>query len=173
MRLFIAIIFSEKFKTALLEASDYLRTVCKDGNFTHPNNLHETIVFIGEANGAQTEKIKRIMQQDPMPTTNIELDRIERIRRGDRFLCWAKIKENKTVENYCTTISEELRKSGFYIENRPFRPHVTLVRNGVFEEKTGYVFTDASMQVNRVSLMVSERIGGRLVYTELFSVQTV
>jgi 2'-5' RNA ligase len=58
---------------------------------------------------------------------------------------------------------------GFKLESRGFEPHVTLAReylpgNG----KTELPFEPFYARVDAMSLMVSERVNGRLCYREIF-----
>jgi len=62
---------------------------------------------------------------------------------------------------------------GFEIDDREFRPHFTLARKVSFPEEfmekhdslqTPVMF----MKCDRLSLMESQRVGGKLVYKELF-----
>lgn len=48
MRIFIAIRFTEAFKASILDAQEGLKEQGIRGNFTRPENLHLTLVFIGE-----------------------------------------------------------------------------------------------------------------------------
>ena len=54
MRLFIAINFSDKTRSRLLALRDELRLHSERGNFTAPENLHLTLVFLGECDDRQT-----------------------------------------------------------------------------------------------------------------------
>ncbi|MDR1042323.1 MAG: RNA 2',3'-cyclic phosphodiesterase, partial [Clostridiales Family XIII bacterium] len=49
MRLFIAINFSEEIKDALCETIADLRDASRRGRYTHRDNLHLTLAFIGES----------------------------------------------------------------------------------------------------------------------------
>lgn len=55
MRIFIAIRFTEAFKSSILDAQDGLKEYGVKGNYTQPENLHLTLAFIGE-----TERVEEI-----------------------------------------------------------------------------------------------------------------
>ena len=55
MRIFIAIRFTEVFKSSILDAQDGLKEYGVRGNYTQPENLHLTLAFIGE-----TERVEEI-----------------------------------------------------------------------------------------------------------------
>lgn len=58
MRLFIAINFEEKVKLKLNEAQNYLKKYAAYGNFSSSENLHLTLVFLGETEAGRLFEIK-------------------------------------------------------------------------------------------------------------------
>lgn len=71
MRLFIAINFDENMTDALIEMQDDLMRWGVSGNFTREENLHMTLVFIGESD--EPEKIEEIMRDVPLRSFNLQL----------------------------------------------------------------------------------------------------
>jgi 2'-5' RNA ligase len=67
-------------------------------------------------------------------------------------------------------ITSGLRYEGFDVEKRKFTPHITIGRQVKLYADAQIRAPMASMIAERVSLMRSERIGGRLVYSEIASV---
>ena len=68
-------------------------------------------------------------------------------------------------------IKKALRSEGFEIDRKKFKPHITIarrVKTGISPEKIRLDIPRASMTVSGFSLMKSERINGRLTYTELY-----
>ena len=163
MRLFAAVHFSMEAKASLLDAMDDLRRQA-DGNFTREENLHLTLAFIGETNN--------------LKGAIAALERVEgapfklRLRGAGHFgdLWWAGLEKCPPLEKLAANTQRALRKAGFPIEERPFRAHVTLARqvrplgDGIFLR-----VHPAETRVTRLSLMKSERIDGRLTYTEVWS----
>ena len=62
MRLFIAINFNNETRSRLLALCDELRANSRGGNFTSMENLHLTLVFIGEVSPKKVDKIKAILE---------------------------------------------------------------------------------------------------------------
>ena len=58
MRLFIAINFDDSFKTGLLNIINTLKRNGIKGNFTLSDNLHLTLVFLGEIEHSSPSKVK-------------------------------------------------------------------------------------------------------------------
>ena len=162
MRLFVAVRFSPEVRAALLEAVSALRR--RGGEtFTRPENLHLTLAFIGETadlTGAKAA-LDRACTGGPFSLTVGGLGRFE-------DLWWAGIRDNERLEALALRVQNALRQAGFSVERRPWRPHITLVRRWR-GPRPRLTVPDTSMRVERVSLMKSERVEGKLVYTELWA----
>lgn len=68
-------------------------------------------------------------------------------------------------------IKKALRSEGFEIDRKKFKPHITIarrVKTDIPPEEIRLDVPRASMTVSGFSLMKSERINGRLTYTELY-----
>jgi len=174
MRLFIAINFDENTKENLITVQNHLRKLGR-GNFSRPENLHLTLAFLGEVSPERVAEICRIMDQITVPVLHISFDHVGRFKRDCGDIWWIGLAKNKTLLTLQKELAERLRAEGFPIENRSFSPHVTLARRVVLNEKQENIkilkepfYTD----VNKISLMLSHRIDGKLTYTEQYSVQS-
>lgn len=70
-------------------------------------------------------------------------------------------------------LKNALAGKGIAVEDRPYRPHLTLARQAVEKPETPFYtlknrLEPVKTKAAAVSLMKSERIEGRLVYTELY-----
>ena len=81
MRLFIAVNFNDKTKDKIVSVQDRLREHGK-GNFSFRENLHLTLVFLGEVPRKQVESVKRAMQQVYVPKTELTFDRTGCFKRN-------------------------------------------------------------------------------------------
>lgn len=162
MRLFVALHFSPEVKGALLRVIDELRRQSVSGNFTRPENLHLTLAFIGESTdlaGARAALDEVSSGAFPMTVCGTG-------RFGD--LWWAGIEENPALDALAQSVRDNLIARGFDIDTKPFRPHITLARRLVCDTPPRLSLPKVTMTADRVSLMRSDRIDGRLVYTEVF-----
>ena len=160
MRLFAAIVFSPAVRDSLAGAVTELRRQ-GSGTFTRPENLHLTLAFIGETDRIDEAKAA-----------------LRRAAMGGRFslsvegmgcfddLWWAGVRDSEPLERLTLGVQESLREAGFALEKRRWRPHVTLVRRWR-GPRPRVTLRPASMEVRAVSLMKSERLDGKLVYTEI------
>ncbi|NCB51397.1 MAG: RNA 2',3'-cyclic phosphodiesterase [Clostridia bacterium] len=162
MRLFVAVHFSPEVRRALLTAMNEIRRTARDANVTRPENLHLTLAFIGETNDIRGAR----EALDGIVCPAFELTVGGSGRFGD--LLWAGISENQALATLAEDIQNALRDRGFDIERRPFKPHITLARQVRSEGPLRLIIPDTKMIVSRVSLMKSERVNGRLTYTEVY-----
>lgn len=162
MRLFIAIHFSSEVKKILLSAIEELKQQTVSGNFTSPENLHLTLAFIGES-----ERVSEIRAAiDRSADGPFEMAVSGTGRFGNVY--WVGIEKNPKLKTLAESLQAELRNSGFDIENREFKPHITLARQVEASAPINLNVKRTAMFVSRVSLMKSERINGRLRYTEIY-----
>lgn len=164
MRLFVAIQFSLAVRSALLEAIAALRRQ-GDGRFTHPENLHLTLAFIGETEDLAGAKaaLDASCAGGPVSLTVGGLGHF-----GD--LWWTGVRGDPRLEALALHVQKALQAQGFPIEKRAWKPHVTLVRQWR-GPRPALTVRETSMRAERVSLMKSERIRGKLTYTEVYSVR--
>lgn len=177
MRLFIAITFTEDIKEHLYKTINELRDIANSGNFTLKDNLHLTLNFIGE-----TDHTQAVMQAMQQAVANVDGMRFQltfeglgKFKRREGDIYWVGIAKEPLLWRIQQEIARELWKMGFAIEDREFKPHITLGRKvsvdkdfqlGDFEKN----FVPRTMDVTKVSLMKSERIQGKLTYTEIYHI---
>lgn len=161
MRLFVAIHFSDEIRARLLDAIDALRAQAVSGNFTRPENLHMTLAFVGESN--ETAAIRRVL--DALPAGAFPLTVGGCGRFGDLY--WVGIEKSERLQALVCALRDGLRGAGVPFDEKPFKPHITIARQLVSDAPVALDFPETAMRVDRVSLMKSERVNGRLVYTEL------
>ena len=175
MRLFIAIGFEEDVKNRIIRVREELRNSSSSGNFTRDENLHLTLVFLGEVPGSRVKEIENIMEEIEEEPFELEFGSLGCFKRDlGKELWWLGCKKNRTLMKLQRQLSEKLYSSGFKIEKRQYKPHLTLGRE-VMIEGGGKVFLSESLEqkpiishVSQISLMLSERINGKLTYTALY-----
>lgn len=63
MRIFIALNFDKTAKDEIIAVQDQLKQASVKGNFTTPDNLHLTLVFIGEIDGKRIDAVKQAISK--------------------------------------------------------------------------------------------------------------
>lgn len=172
MRLFVAVNFDPAMKKALFDIAEKLRVQALKGNFTREENFHLTLVFIGET--TQVDLVKAAMDSLQAPPFTLQMGSLGRFFRRGGDIYWVGVEKNQTLLSIYDQLFTALVQAGFKLEKRPFIPHITLGREVVLmKEFNSQDFVDTmdhlSCEVTKISLMKSERIAGKLVYTEIYA----
>lgn len=163
MRIFIAIRFTEAFKYSILDAQDGLREYGVRGNYIQPENLHLTLAFIGETE--RVAEIKAAVDAVKFEPFVIRTGKLGCFNGRSRVL-WLGIEGEDKVKTIAQQLRRNLDKCGIDYAKGKFSPHITLVRQPS-EMPLDVEVKSESMTVSEISVMNSERINGRLVYTAL------
>lgn len=165
MRLFVALHFSPEVRRVLLGAIGEIRAGARQANTTRPENLHLTLAFIGETDNLRGAR--EAVSSCVRPAFGLSVGGFGRF--GDLY--WAGIGKNPELAALAEAVQAALRAHGFEIERRPFKPHVTLARQVQSDAPLRLTVPETSMTVGRIALMRSERISGKLTYTEVFGAE--
>ena len=166
MRLFIAIRFPENVLAELARIQREMKKQGVTGNFSRAENLHLTLAFLGEVKAPR--EVGEAMKAVEVPPLELTLGESGRFRG----LYWAGLEENQTLSSYTEALRAELKERGIWFDEKAFRPHITLVRRARYEGEgpmPQVPVRKESFEVQKVSLMKSENIGGKLTYTEIYA----
>jgi|LSQX01.3.fsa_nt_gb 2'-5' RNA ligase len=164
MRLFIAFKFDEATKKRLLDIQQKLKN-STTGNFTRPENLHLTVLFLGEVTDYSPAR-ESMARHFTSPVT-LSFAKIGSFKNN---IFWVGVEQNPDLEKLHQGICADLEQAGYKVNcNNRFCPHVTLGRE-VALSGDSLSFEAFSMKARRLSLMKSERVNGTLKYTEVFGI---
>ncbi|MCL1791459.1 MAG: RNA 2',3'-cyclic phosphodiesterase [Peptococcaceae bacterium] len=166
MRLFIAINFNDSTRSHLLNLRDELCSRSKSGNFSLSENLHLTLVFIGDVSPKKVEKIGAILNTVTFSPIEATIDRLGTFSRGK--LWYAGLQRNDELILLQHEIAFKLAICDFTIDGRKYNPHITLGRE-VKTKAAPWEIEPFGETVTAIDLMKSERIGGKLIYTAIYT----
>lgn len=206
MRIFVALNFDKMAQDEMILVQNQLQQAAEKGNFTTPDNLHLTLVFIGEIERARIDAVKQAISKtvssdrqideaaiqsttrnansqssqrlpDDQPALTLQFDRcghFSKARGGD--IWWIGLKNNNKLNRLQRRLSRELTAAGFEIEKRRFTPHLTLARQvrlkpDISADEFKLEIKPFAADINKISLMSSDRIDGALTYSEIWSAQ--
>ncbi len=164
MRLFIAIRLSDTVKDSLIQMQNALYDRGVRGNYTPEENLHLTLAFIGEYPDAQP--VLDALSSVTFRPFELSLEGMGRF--GD--LWWAGMRESAPLQAAVRRIRRALAESGIPFDKKRFRAHITLIRKAS-GDLPGLSPSPASMTVDTISLMRSDRGRNGMIYTELGTVE--
>lgn len=162
MRLFAAVELSDEMKEELFRVITLLKESGTEGNFTLKSNMHLTLAFIGET--PRVAEAKSALKSVSAESFVLRLLLLGSF--GD--ILWAGTEKQPALFALADGVRESLCRGGFQIDEKPFRPHITIARSAVLPRGAQTPsLAPVSMRVSKITLMRSERIGGRLTYTPI------
>jgi 2'-5' RNA ligase len=125
MRLFIAIDLPADLRERLAALSNGF----PGARWVAPENLHLTLRFIGEADGAQAQDIDAALTGLRVESFPVTLAGLGRFGNGTKLRAlWVGVEVNPALEHLQAKVEQALRRAGLPPEGRKFKPHVTLAR---------------------------------------------
>ena len=163
MRLFIAIRLSDDMKKQLVRFMRELRGKGVSGSYAPVQNLHLTLCFIGETD--RKEEIQGVLDELSWEPFHLSIQGMGRF--GD--LLWAGADGGKALYALAEEIRKGLDARGIPYDKKEFHPHITLLRRMTGEDGTRFPPPKMDMTVQEISLMRSDRVNGRMVYTGIYT----
>lgn len=177
MRLFIAINFDDSFKTGLLNIIKTLKRSGIKGNFTAPDNLHLTLVFLGEIEYLKLSSVKAAMDSAVDNMFKLKAVKVGSFK-GKEAKCrvyFADIYKNQALNELQSNLNNALREREFILEERAFKPHITLAREiphpDLATEEDILKLLPLTQNVESIELMESVNIDGRIRYKAIHTVR--
>lgn len=96
MRLFVAINFDKQIKENISIIQSKLKERSK-GIYTPPENIHLTLVFLGEIPLKKIDCIKQAMNQMNVTSFKIHFNHIGHFKRNDGDIWWIGLRQNKKL----------------------------------------------------------------------------
>ena len=141
------------------------------GTFSFDDNLHLTLVFLGECSDFQLQAGLSVMKDTLFGAFRLTSDKVGCFKRDGGDTWWIGIKEHPSLIDLQADLSQRFQQKGFILERRKYVPHVTIgrqvkLRSGFIRPQIGPV----DFAVTSIELMKSERLHGKLVYSPLCSI---
>lgn len=162
-RLFIAIRFNDEFKRKLVDIQDSLKTRGVQGNYCSYGNLHMTLAFIGEHYYFPT--IRKAVNEVEFEPFDLSLDTLGTFPTKAGVI-WCGVKDGTAASSLANQLRERLTANGVLFSTLGFVPHISLVQHPS-SIITDIEVPDATIRVEKVFVMKSERINGELIYSEV------
>lgn len=137
---FIAIHLPKELQSFYFDWQEQLKETFVYKKWTHPEDLHITLKFLGEVNEKRLkllqEKLGMIEKQNAF---DIDLGSLGTFgKQHQPRVLWIDVAASKSLMNIQEIIEEAAAQAGFPPENRPYRPHITLGKkwasNGILPE---------------------------------------
>jgi len=125
MRLFVAIDLPETVRQTL----DSLAAGVPGARWVTPENLHLTLRFIGEVDGATVEDVIEALAGVRAEPFDVTIEGVGHFETGRRpRMIWAGVAPSAPLQRLHTSVDMALQRVGLAPEGRRYLPHVTLAR---------------------------------------------
>lgn len=178
MRLFTAITLNDEIKDQLFQLITELRNRTSGGTYSLKENLHLTLNFIGETNRIDLVKqaMNQAVEKAKAESFVLSIHGCGRFKRREGDIYWIGVEQSQYLSKLQKELVKELKNAGFFdVDDREYKPHLTLARkisaDGEVLNKLEQSTRSMNMPVSKISLMKSERIQGKLIYTEIYHVE--
>jgi 2'-5' RNA ligase len=125
MRLFVALALPAR----VLEDLARLCSGLPGGRWVRPENMHVTLRFIGEVDGAGADDVHMALKRIRGPAFPLALTGLGSFQSGKRLRqLWAGVADQPALIRLRDGVEKALVRTGLEPEGRKFIPHVTLAR---------------------------------------------
>jgi 2'-5' RNA ligase len=167
-RLFIAVNFSDEVKDRLISLQQRIRGQARKGRFSPRENLHLTLVFLGETGEPALPCIQAAISGIKTPPFTLELSCLGFFKRAGGDIWWIGPEKTDPGMEALKSLHGELCTGLGRLGRQSLEAHITLGRDITLREHLDSGTEKIALPVERVSLMKSELGRGPPVYTEIF-----
>ena len=162
-RIFIAIRFNDEFKRKLVEIQDSLKSRGVGGNYCSYGNLHMTLAFIGEH--YDLPAIQKAVGEVEFEPFDLSLGNLGTFPTKAGVI-WCGVKDGTAATSLANLLRERLTANGVLFSTLASVPHISLVQHPSVIV-TDITIPDATIRVEEIYVMKSERIDDELIYSEI------
>lgn len=95
-------------------------------------------------------------------------------KRREGNIYWLGIENNETLFNINSKLHKSLLDNGFELEDREYKPHITIGRKVTLMDsfnanELNDIIEKIKIYINKMDLMKSEFINGKLIHTLIYS----
>ena len=126
MRAFLAIELPDQVTSALSQVALSLPV----GRATPEENLHLTLVFLGDQSDAQLEDLHYELADISVQEFELGFDGLGCFGSGSPKVLFARIAGNKVLTDLHQQVRRAAHRTGIVLARQRYRPHVTLARFG-------------------------------------------
>ena len=131
MRVFIALNIPDKTRDNLERSASQFKDMATGGNFTKKENYHITLHFLGNVDERNLIYIQSAMDDvKRLPAPRLSISQFA-VLRASNVVC-AKFNKCESLTLLHEALANALEQSGFTVEHRAYRPHVTMIRKYAF-----------------------------------------
>ena len=177
MRTFIGTDFNRDIRDSIAGIQHIVRENSEKGRFKYVGNFHLTLKFLGEVQQGKTADIGRSLKGIASKHRKIHLN-IDKIGyfdgKGKIHALWLGFSgELDKLSSLYLDIDEEMYRLGIKKEIKAYTPHITIAQDLILKipfeklkEKVDFQ-SFRTVEIKEISLVKSEEVGGKRIYTPI------
>lgn len=175
MRIFIGIPLPKDFVTYVNKKQEDLKPFISKGKLTHQDNLHLTLLFIGEMDQSHIEHLNRHLTHDLTreKSFSISTSSLGSFNKKSEHILWIGIEEGiDELTMLAKKVKQSTSRADIAFKSSDFTPHITIARNVIFNTDFSISrqnYTSYTLLVDTIHLYLSHQVEGRLTYTKLYT----
>ena len=172
MRIYIAIQLDNHIKSHLNCMTKELVPYFCAAKYTHPENYHITLKFIGEIGRDNFNKTIKAIKTAASEVGKFMIwtKSVENFTKRNKHIFYCSTEESVDLHNLYSVINRELINAGVTFTDGKFTPHITLAREVVLSDRYPEIeFEEKGIEVEAISVMESTRVNGKLTYIPQFT----
>jgi 2'-5' RNA ligase len=126
-RLFFALWPDDAVRAALAHLARSLRQECA-GRMIPAHNIHLTLIFLGNVAKGRIPDLHALAAAIAAPPIDLTVDALE-YWRHNRIVWAGAVECPQALRILVARLTRALPRAGFRCENRPYTPHITLLRD--------------------------------------------
>ena len=173
MRIFTGFCTNNETKSKINEHIDFLKEKAVSGNFTHFNNIHLTLIFLGEINDKQYKSLVRAVENVEFSPFEVQFDRIGKFegRRGEKGdLYWLGADKSDELNFVYKSLRDEIMGENLAFDGKSYKPHITLGRQVVLKNSNEDIckkITPINFKIDKINIIKSEKTPNGVKYVKL------
>ncbi len=96
--------------------------------FSHIDDLHVTLRFMGEVEDSKVEEVKEILEGVRVKQFTVVVRGLALFEKKKQGVLYAPVESAKSVTHLSAEVTERLQKTGFVFSEQFYKPHVTIAR---------------------------------------------
>lgn len=173
MRIFVGLPMPDLVKNAYKKLQLEIAPLCKNAHFVAADNLHLTLLFIGEMSLIEVQYFHQALQVflGNISRFSLLIQNLGLFDKAQRKILYYQLKDAPVALFELVSIIQNTAQScGLCFEVMPFKPHITIARQLTIQDAslcTNKKIDPLLIEMKHIHLYVSERVDGVLRYTPM------
>ena len=125
--MFLGLALSDEARAAMERVSLRLRAADDGLRWSSPEQWHITLAFLGSVESVGESVLLRELRRIRLPAAPLEIDGLGTFDRVG--ILYSAVEVTPALAELQRATAEAVRASGLMLDDRPYRPHVTLARS--------------------------------------------